>query len=46
MLSNGTTYEVLVADWLDKRSDANSETRRLVGRRESLGHSVTLSPAA
>ncbi len=45
MLSNGTPYEVLVADWLDKRSDADSETRRLVGRLESLGHSVTLSPA-
>lgn len=46
ILSNGNVYEDLGADWFDKRSDAESETRRLVRRLESLGHSVTISPAA
>lgn len=46
ILSNGNVYEDLGADWFDKRSDAESETRRLVRRLEALGRSVTISPAA
>ena len=46
MLSNGTPYEDLGADWFDKHSDADAETRRLVHRLEALGHSVNLIPAA
>ncbi|HET9058941.1 MAG TPA: hypothetical protein VFN61_03400 [Acidimicrobiales bacterium] len=46
ILSDGAPYEDLGADWFDKHSDADSETRRLVHRLESLGHAVTLSPAA
>lgn len=45
MLSTGQTYQELGADYLRHRN-TQVETRRLVKRLESLGHSVVLSPAA
>lgn len=45
MLSTGQVYDDLGPDHLARRS-AEHETRRLVKRLESLGHSVTLTPAA
>lgn len=46
MLTNGAVYDDLGVDWFDKRSDPDAETRRLVHRLETLGHTVTITPAA
>jgi transposase len=45
MLSNGETYNDLGRDYLTRR-DTEAETRRLLSRLETLGHSVTINPAA
>ena len=45
MLTTGETYDELGPDYLSRR-DTQAETRRLLKRLESLGHSVTLNPAA
>jgi transposase len=45
MLSNGETYNDLGRDYLTRR-DTEAETRRLLSRLETLGHSVTIHPAA
>lgn len=46
MLSTGQTFEDLGADYLTSRRDPQAETRRLVKRLQTLGHTVTLTPAA
>jgi hypothetical protein len=46
MLTDGTPYEDLGADWFDKQSDRDAETRRLVRRLETLSHTVTITQAA
>lgn len=43
MLSDGSAYEDLGADYLQRRRDPQIETRRLVKRLEALGHRVELS---
>lgn len=45
MLTTGETYDELGPDYLSRR-DTQAETRRLLKRLESLGHSVTINPAA
>jgi transposase len=45
MLTTGAIYDDLGADYLPRR-DTEHETRRLVKRLETLGHSVTLNSAA
>lgn len=45
MLTTGENYHDLGPDYLSRR-DTEFETRRLLNRLESLGHSVTISPAA
>ena len=44
MLSTGHVYDDLGPDHFARRN-TETETRRLVKRLESLGHSVTLTPA-
>ncbi len=44
VLKDGTTYQELGADFLDKL-EPERLTRQLVRRLESLGHKVTLEPA-
>jgi transposase len=46
MLTNGTPYEDLGADYFQRRRNPDRETRRLVMRLEALGHHVELSGAA
>lgn len=46
MLSTGTLYNDLGPDWFSSRRDPEREARRLVARLESLGHKVTINPAA
>ena len=46
LLSTGQVFEDLGADYYQGRSDPERETRRLVRKLESLGHSVTLAPTA
>jgi len=45
VLKSGTPYEDLGADWFD-RQNSKRLTERLVKRLESLGHKVSLEPAA
>lgn len=45
MLTNGTDFHDLGADWLERRSSAEHRTRRLVRQLEELGHTVTLNTA-
>lgn len=46
MLTNGTDYHDLGADWLERRSSTEHRTRRLVHQLEQLGHTVTLETTA
>ncbi len=46
MLTTGETYHDLGADYYTRRQDPQQETDRLVRRLQSLGHTVTLTPAA
>jgi transposase len=46
LLSTGEVFEDLGADYYQSRRDPERETRRLVHKLESLGHSVTLIPTA
>lgn len=46
VLATGKPYEDLGADYFDRRIDPERETRRLIGRLEALGHTVTLETAA
>ncbi len=45
MLTNGTTYQDLGADYYQRRQNPDVQTRRLVKRLEALGHHVQLSHA-
>lgn len=42
----GVDYHELGPDWLASRNDPEHRTRRLIRQLESLGHKVTLEPAA
>ena len=46
LLTTGEVFEDLGADYCQGRRDPERETRRLVRKLESLGHSVTLTPTA
>lgn len=46
VLHSGEPYRDLGPDYLQRRSDPAKETRRLVAKLESLGHNVTITPAA
>jgi transposase len=46
MLSDGTPYNDLGADWPTSRRDPEREARRLIARLEALGHKVTIASAA
>jgi transposase len=46
VLAAGLPYNELGADYFTRRLDPGRETRRLVARLETLGHQVTLQPAA
>jgi transposase len=46
MLSDGTHYHDLGADWFSSRRDPEHEARRLIARLQALGHNVTIAPAA
>jgi hypothetical protein len=46
MLSDGTQYHDLGADWFSSRRDPEREARRLIARLQALGHNVTIAPAA
>lgn len=46
MLNDDVDYQDLGADWFDRHRDPDGETRRLIHRLETLGHTVTLEPAA
>ncbi len=46
VLSNGSTYHELGADYFDRRNDSHARQRYLVRELEKLGNQVTLTPAA
>lgn len=46
VLATGKPYHELGADYFDRRTDLERETRRLIARLEALGHAVTLQAAA
>jgi transposase len=46
LLHDERDYQDLGADYLSQRDDAQARTRYLVGQLESLGHMVTIAPAA
>lgn len=46
VLATDTPYADLGTDFYQQRSDLERETRRLIAKLESLGHRVTLEPAA
>jgi transposase len=46
MLSSGTAYADLGADWFSSRRDPAREARKLIARLEALGHKVTIAPVA
>jgi transposase len=46
LLHDERDYEDLGADFLDRRTDAEARRRYLVRQLESLGHKVTIEPAA
>ena len=46
VLATGKPYRDLGADYLDRRVDPETETRRLVAKLQALGHTVTIEPAA
>jgi hypothetical protein len=46
LAENDAVFEDLGADWFQRRSDAQADTRRLVRQLEKLSHHVTLTPAA
>ena len=46
MLTTDHDYIDLGADYFDRRTNAELETRRLLRRLEALGHTVTINPAA
>ncbi|MFN2479270.1 MAG: IS110 family transposase [Pseudonocardiaceae bacterium] len=46
VLASDSPYTDLGADFYDRRSDPERETRRLIAKLEALGHTVTIEPAA
>ncbi len=46
LLSTGETYTDLGGDYFDKRRNSTAHQRRLVAQLETMGHRVTLEPAA
>jgi len=46
MLTTGEVYHDLGSDYFNRRDDTAHETRRLVTKLETLGHTVHLEPAA
>jgi transposase len=46
LLHDERDYEDLGADFLDRRHDSEARRRYLVRQLESLGHKVTIEPAA
>jgi transposase len=46
VLTNDNPYTDLGADFYDRRSDPERETRRLIAKLEALGHTVTIKPTA
>jgi transposase len=46
ILASDSPYADLGADFYDRRSDPQRETRRLIAKLEALGHTVTIGPAA
>ena len=46
VLATDTPYADLGADFYQRRTDPERETRRLIAKLESLGHRVTLEPVA
>jgi len=46
LLANNTGYHDLGGDYLARRNDAEARRRYLVRQLETLGHNVTLTPAA
>ena len=46
VLATDTPYTDLGADFYQRRTDPDRETRRLIAKLEALGHTVTLDPAA
>ena len=46
VMVTGKPYHELGADYFTSLQDPERETRRLIAKLQSLGHTVTLSPAA
>ena len=46
VLASDSPYTDLGADFYDRRSDPERETRRLIAKLEAPGHTVTIEPAA
>ncbi len=46
VLSNGSTYQELGANYFDRRNDSHARQRYLIRELEKLGNQVTLTPAA
>jgi transposase len=46
VLASDSPYTDLGADFYDRRSDPERETRRLIAKLKALGHTVTIEPAA
>ena len=44
VLTTDTPYAELGADFYDRRTDPERETRRLIAKLEALGHTVTINP--
>lgn len=44
VLTTDTPYTELGADFYDRRTDPERETRRLIAKLEALGHTVTINP--
>lgn len=46
VLATGTPYHELGEDYFTTRKDPDKETQRLIAKLQTLGHKVTLEPAA
>jgi hypothetical protein len=46
LLARETTYQDLGPDYFERRTDTEARQRYLIRQLESLGHRVTLEPAA